>query len=456
MGFATTEDKMKKINFTLLLAGLIVSQMAVCAPLSTTITYNNVTYDLESRTVTPDADVSSLTSNPWWGDPAFSEGLATAVLSSLDPTLMSPTWGALFAFDLSEGYLSSYSWNSTDNTSPFAAILGTLSAEPEVYVYLVNDNLQHPIITIESLYKSLSSSTKGLGEASSTANLLANGAHSRPLSRLVGVGEKTFWVAGDWGNDDHGNRSGSVGVAEMGGGYNFGFAQINASLGKTWNKQNIVFDGTAEIDGKYFMVESTIPVSKVRGLYATVGAYRIWGKANINRGYDVLGTVEYSQGNTNTQTVGARARLDWENAFSVKLVQVSPYIDVNIFHSKIDGYSETGIGSLPATYDSSSMNSNEIRAGLNASMPLPVAKMNLVMNIEAAKHLNDNDSGVSGTVAGIGAFGLQGEEVKSLWVKGGVGVEGEAGAGKYSVMLNGTTEGQMPNAWVAVSYQFEF
>ena len=47
---------------------------------------------------------------------------------------------------------------------------------------------------------------------------MVHGAHSRPLARRVAPTEKAFWLAGDWGRDDHGNRHGQAGLAEVGGG----------------------------------------------------------------------------------------------------------------------------------------------------------------------------------------------------------------------------------------------
>jgi hypothetical protein len=41
-------------------------------------------------------------------------------------------------------------------------------------------------------------------------------------------------------------------------------------------------------------------------------------------------------------------------------------------------------------------------------------------------------------------------------VKGGIGIEGELGKGKAFLMLNGTTEGAMPSAWLTAPYQVVF
>lgn len=50
------------------------------------------------------------------------------------------------------------------------------------------------------------------------------------------TGKNAFWLAGDWGRDDHGARDGDLGLAEVGLGRNFGPVQVNVSLGQTWGQ----------------------------------------------------------------------------------------------------------------------------------------------------------------------------------------------------------------------------
>jgi hypothetical protein len=63
---------------------------------------------------------------------------------------------------------------------------------------------------------------------------------------------------------------------------------------------------------------------------------------------------------------------------------------------------------------------------------------------------------LSGKILGLSSFDLLGHKYDPTWVKGGVGVEGKLGIGKISLMLNGTTEGEMPSAWFLTSYQIVF
>lgn len=310
-------------------------------------------------------------------------------------------------------------------------------------------------VTLADLHSSLTSSASGVDFAMSNANMLINGAHSRPLSRRVAAGEKTAWVAGDLGRDDHGSRDGSTGIAEVGGGYNFGPAQINLTIGKTWGNQHLANSGSLDADGQYVMAEGIIPVSESRGLFATVGAYGHWGEVDIRRGYLNGGLQDFSTASPDTRTWGVRARLDWENAFAVKSVGFSPYADLSYTRSRMDGYTETD-GGLPARFDSRTDHSTEIRGGVNAAMPIAATKLNLVTNLEVAHRFNDSGASTSGEVIGLFSFNLPGQNYQSTWLKGGVGVEGELGKGKASLMLNATSKSSMPNAWLAASYQLAF
>ncbi len=140
------------------------------------------------------------------------------------------------------------------------------------------------LLTLADVQNSLDSSNLSVQSINTNIGLLINGAHSRHMSRRVAAGEKTFWLAGDWGNDNHGSRSGETGLAEVGGGYNFGQAQLNVSIGKTWAHQDLINGGDVSSDGKYIMVTGIIPLSVNNVVYATLGGFRHWGDVGIDRG----------------------------------------------------------------------------------------------------------------------------------------------------------------------------
>lgn len=308
------------------------------------------------------------------------------------------------------------------------------------------------ITSLIDLQSSLEGVGQGINSNISTTNLAVNGAHSRPIFRLAPKGEKVFWVAGDIGQDNHADKDGSSTLAEVGFGYNYGPAQLNVSLGKTWSEQNLINNGETDIDGQYLMIEGVIPVKGTENLYATIGAYGHWGDVDTRRGYIDGTDTEYSEGSTNSKAWGVRARLDWVNAFAVKSMQFSPYADIWFNDTTIASFTEQG-GSLPASFSERNDSVTDLRLGANSSTPIKMTGFDLVLNLEAVHRFGNNGAAVDGQVAGLGSFSFEGNKYEENWLKGGLGVEGKLGIGKMSVMLNGTTEGEMPNAWVAATYQ---
>jgi len=324
----------------------------------------------------------------------------------------------------------------------------------EAYVARVS-SFGSGLFKLKDLNESVATTAANISGSLRTSGVTINGAHSRPMSRRVDTGKQTMWLAGDWGRDRHNGRDGDNGLAEIGGGYNFGFAQLNISLGKTWSEQNSQLGGHVDIDGTYLMVESILPLSSFSGLYATVGLYSHWGDADIRRGYFNVGLPDSSSGDSDTYTWGLRARLDWEDAYSVSTIALSPYVDLSYSDTHMDSYTETG-GGAPAQFDSRNDDVTEIRLGLNGAMPLANTTMALVSNIEVAHRFENQGAGTSGQLLGLFEFDIDGQEFDSTWVKAGIGLEGKLGAGKALLMLNGTTEGEMLSSWIAASYQLEF
>ncbi|MBZ0094753.1 MAG: autotransporter domain-containing protein [Sulfuricella sp.] len=308
------------------------------------------------------------------------------------------------------------------------------------------------LVTLADVQDSLGAAAIGGGMAISAAGTILNGAHSRPLSRRVAVGKKVFWVAGDWGTDDHGLRSGDLGLAEVGGGLHLGSVQLNASLGQTWAKQNLTLNGTAKAGGTYLLAEALIPVSG--NLWATVGGYGHWGDADLRRGYLNAGAQDYSTGTPDVNTWGLRARIDWENARRVAGADFSPYADITYSEAKLDAYTETG-GGFPAKFDARKDKATELRLGVNASRPLTDAAR-LVGTLEAAHRFENTGARTVGQVIGLFGFDLAGPANKQDWLRAGVGVEGKLAEGVASLTLNATTRGELPNMWLAASWQKVF
>jgi probable HAF family extracellular repeat protein len=308
------------------------------------------------------------------------------------------------------------------------------------------------LITMSDLHRSLASTTSGNRMATTSAGVVIQGAHSRPLMRRVDQGQKTFWLAGDWGQDNHDSRNGDLGLAEGGFGYNVGSVQLNASLGQTWAEQHLEMGTKSKTDGSYLLVEALIPVSG--NLWATLGAYNHWGEADLRRGYLNAGIQDYSKGSPDVDTWSVRGRLDWENAFRLGSTDFTPYADLSYTESKMDSYTETG-GGFAARFDSRKDKATELRAGVNSTMPLGNG-INLLGTLEAAHRFEKDSASTSGEVIGLFAFNLDGDNYKRDWLRAGVGVEGKLAGGNASLQLNATTQGEVPNAWLAASWQMKF
>ena len=307
-------------------------------------------------------------------------------------------------------------------------------------------------VMLSDLQNSLAGTARGGNMAVSAANLLVNGAHGQPLARRVAAGQKTFWMAGDWGRDDHGARDGNLGLAEVGVGKNFGTVQVNVSIGQTWAKQNQVLNGHAETDGTYLLVEAMVPVKA--DLWLTVSAYGHWGDAELKRGYLNAGTQDYSQATAGVDTWGLRTRLDWDNALQVAGAGFTPYADLSYTEAKLDAYTETS-GGFPARFDARMDKATELRLGVNATKPLGYG-MNLLGTLEAAHRFEKSGARTSGEVVGLFGFDLDGARNQQDWLRAAVGVGGELLGGRASLMLNATTKGEVPNYWLAANWQKAF
>ena len=308
------------------------------------------------------------------------------------------------------------------------------------------------LITLPDVQQSLAAGARGARMALTTADTLLNGAHSRPLARRVPAGKNAFWLAGDLGRDDHGARSGDLGLAELGFGRNFGPAQLNLSLGQTWTRQDLELGGRARTEGTYLLVQALIPVAG--DLWASLGAYGQRGDAELRRGYLNAGAQDASVGTAGAQTWGVRARLDWENAARFAGAQLTPYADLTRSRAKLEGYTETG-GGFPARFDARTENATDLRLGANASRPL-AGDARLLGTLEAAHRFEKAGARTTGSLVGLFAFDLPGAANQRDWLRAGIGVEGKLGGGTGSLMLNATTRGEAPSYWLAASWQITF
>lgn len=281
---------------------------------------------------------------------------------------------------------------------------------------------------------------------------VVQGAHSHPLLRRIAPGKNSFYLAGDWGKDGHGQRKGDLGLAEIGAGHNFGPLQINLSFGQTWAEQKLSQGGKAKAEGSYLMLETLFQVTN--SLWATFGTYAHRGDANIQRGYtDFFNVPQISSGNPDTKAWGMRARLDWENALQFSGGGLTPYADLSYSTLGVEGYSEKG-GFFPVDFNRRNEKIAEFRLGLNASRPL-FNTVRWLTTLEGVHRFEKSGSRTTGQAFGS-AFDVAGQNYKTNWIRGGLGITANIGSGIASIMLNATSSGETANAWLAASYQISF
>ncbi len=333
-------------------------------------------------------------------------------------------------------------------------VVGRLTTYEAFIARVASSPLPYPggLVTLADVQKSLAATAGGGSLALSSANVVMNGAHSRPLARRVAAGRNTFWLGGDWGRDDHGSRSGDFGLLEVGAGRNFGAAQVNVSLGQTWAKQKQTLGGRTKVDGTYLLAEALLPVSG--NLWGVLGGYLHRGDADMKRGYLNAGLPDTSSASPDVNTYGLRARLEWDKAARLADADFSPYVDLSYSKAKLDAYTETG-GAFPARFDSRKEKATELRLGVNAERAL-TGSATLFGMLEGVHRFEKHGARTSGEMIGLFGFDLDGYRNKRNWLRVGAGVAGEVAGGTASLSVNLTTQGEAPNAWLAANWQRAF
>lgn len=289
------------------------------------------------------------------------------------------------------------------------------------------------------------------GQMQQEASVVLGGAHSRPLERRTEAGQKALWVAGDWGADHHGTGNGNLGLAEVGLGHNVGAMQANLAVGHAWSDQNSATNGDVDHMGTYLLGEALVPLQG--RLWGVLSGYYQWGDAKIRRAYLSGGPAETSFGNTDTRAWAVRARLEWAEALSLGEFQLSPYGDLSSLHTHTQAYVETG-GISPNVMDAHKEHVTELRLGLHGYKPLSHG-LRLLGQLEGVHRFEGKSEPVSGQATSVSlAYTITGQPYKQDWLRLGVGLESRLAGGRGTLMLNLTTEGAAPNAWLAAAYRY--
>ena len=310
------------------------------------------------------------------------------------------------------------------------------------------------VIDVQSFSQSLQSAGRPHTLGNIKTGLVLHGLNGAPMRNLLKAGQQSVWVSGDLGRQDHAAHDGRVGAGEAG--YAYGLSDrlmLKLAVGKTYSEQQLLHDGATTLRGTYLLPELIYALPWVPW-FATISGYYNVGTADVRRGYLNADVQDASRASTSARTSALRLRLDWVDALRLGGLSFSPYASVSQVHSKIGEVTESG-GGFPVRWKARSETDTQTRLGTDASYALGHG-MNLVGRLEAVHRLESAGSDVSGEVLGLGGFHLAGEANKRNWLRAGLGIEGRAGPGSFSVMASATTEAQTPSAWVFAQYRIRF
>jgi len=286
-----------------------------------------------------------------------------------------------------------------------------------------------------------------------SADTIMFGAQGAPMRNLLTTGQRSVWGTIDGGYDNGENADGGLALGEFGFGY--GIADgITArfAVGGTYTDQDLDAGGNVRQRGFYLSPEVSADLG--RNVYMTVGGY--WGRSSVDssRGYLNGAVTDYSSGDTNAETWGAKIRFDWLNAATIDTTAITPYVGLSYAHTKVDAFTETG-GSFPVSFDETSDHSTILRLGADFVRPLNDT-VRLLAKAELDYQFEDHAAATRGTLVGISDFDLDGQDLKQFWARGGVGAEFDLGKGVASFMVNATTKGQDPDIWVRSNWTVKF
>ncbi|MFT5721355.1 MAG: putative HAF family extracellular repeat protein [Motiliproteus sp.] len=314
------------------------------------------------------------------------------------------------------------------------------------------------IVVLEDLSQSMSQAHSTSSQMASLTGVMLNGAHHRTLSDMaVGNGRNCAWVSGDLGAN-WGQQRGASGLAEVGVCRDLSEQgiRIGAGVGASFANLRLANEGRNKLAGQYAVAELDWQMPDSPLLLSVLGSYGQWD-AELTRGYAVAGTTT-SEGETDINAYALRTRLDWQDAFNIGQMSVSPRIAYTALHTKIDGYQEQG-GSAPANFQDQSHRGQELRLGLTGEYPFN-HKTTLLGHLEAVHRFDSNAASISANINALGAgvgFSQAGNAIEQNWGRLGAEVNYQLTANsRISASSFIATAGEDADATAATSVQFAF
>ena len=285
------------------------------------------------------------------------------------------------------------------------------------------------------------------------STLVLHGAHGQPIDFIKNSQDKvSLWVSGDWGYDFEKSGDKQLGFAEIGLMYRF-FSDFwsGFGIGNSYSIQETEYDGDMRLLGQYIISESVYNTKFISDkLWTTLSFYYNWSKLDVKRGYLTDGSYDYSDSDTDVRTFAVRYRIDMTDLVSVSQIRFTPYSEITRYIVGMGSFTETDGGS-PAHFDRINENINEVRYGIKAQREIS-KKVEITFGLEGVYRFERMGPRVTGNLIGSSVFDLDGVKYRRDWLRGLCGVNFDFGKHKMSITLNGTTKGQEPDLWGAISW----
>jgi probable HAF family extracellular repeat protein len=308
------------------------------------------------------------------------------------------------------------------------------------------------LIAVEDYMQSFNGLPRHVLVPQQIADLAMNGANSSPMFHRLSAGQRALWATGDIGAVKNDFGTGPTGTGEIG----FAYAPtddltLRLGIGTSYSKADLDLDGYSRVNGSYILPEATMAIAP--DIYATLTGYASFGKQSMRRAYQNGLGNDASEGESDTRTLGFRARLDWLNALQFQDVAFSPYASFTHLTTKVDGYTETG-GGFPARFDEVEGSSNTLRLGVDSRYDL-TSTIALIGRAEVAHRFEDQAPDTSGEIIGFSSFDLPGAPIEQNWLRGGIGFEAKSGPLESQVMFNASSQ-QEGSYWLSASTRVIF
>lgn len=330
-------------------------------------------------------------------------------------------------------------------------VVGNQQFSDDIYIAHVGETSGVVDVT-DYVTSAAQTNSVAIGLQTSSASTVMFGAQGSPMRNLLEAGRRSVWGTVDAGYDSGTKSEGALALGDFGFGYGLmDGVTVRLQGGTTYADQDL-YDG-GDFQARSWYVAPEVTANLLGDLYLTIGGLYGRGDLDINRGYLNGTAVDYSTGETDTETLAGKIRLDWLNAVTLGDAAFTPYVALSRTLAKTDAYTETG-GSFPASYDAVSEHATVARLGVDGVYRLNDT-VTLLARAEAAYRFEEQSTGTSTEVAGV-QLAVAGQDIKQFWLRGGVGTELAIGGGVASFMLNATTESDDPDIWLRSGWKVDF